>query len=583
MNKVVTKKGPFIKDNNSTFKIMRNLFIALLPIILFSFYKNGYLPYKNKDVGISGLFYPLVFIILPALNGFIIEFFWSKFILKRDGIEVLNTVKSSFSIFPGLFLGLILPMNTPLLIVILGSFFATVIGKLIYGGFGNNIFNPALVGRLFIISTYALTIVNNGGYLNASELDAITKATPLSNIVSGIGSYETLVKPYGSLMNFFIGTIPGSMGETSALLCLIGLIYLLFTKVIKWIIPFTYIITVFIITYFIGTINGVGIWYPLFQILSGGLMFGAIFMATDPVTSPVTKIGQTLYGLLLGLLTVIFRYLTPFPEGVLTSILTMNMLVLILDKIGFKARFKKKYIFIPLTIVIILIATISLYIGTTFSKPKSDFNIISKTKKNNITTYIVTNKGYSSDIKAKIELKDNKILKYEIIYQNDSFYKTIENNDYINKLIKNQNAINEMDTVSGATVTSTALKKILLNVIYDYTNGKGFIKEDIIKEPEFQIIDKDIINNKTLYTVSQKSFSGKIKLIVTVIEKKITEIQVLETNDSYFEKIKDSNYITDLVINQNNLKDLDTIAGATISSNSLKKAINGLLDYIMVN
>ncbi|MEG2028487.1 MAG: RnfABCDGE type electron transport complex subunit D [Bacilli bacterium] len=583
MNKVVTKKGPFIKDNNSTFKIMRNLFIALLPIILFSFYKNGYLPYKNKDVGISGLFYPLVFIILPALNGFIIELFWSKFILKRDGIEVLNTVKSSFSIFPGLFLGLILPMNTPLLIVILGSFFATVIGKLIYGGFGNNIFNPALVGRLFIISTYALTIVNNGGYLNASELDAITKATPLSNIVSGIGSYETLVKPYGSLMNFFIGTIPGSMGETSALLCLIGLIYLLFTKVIKWIIPFTYIITVFIITYFIGTINGVGIWYPLFQILSGGLMFGAIFMATDPVTSPVTKIGQTLYGLLLGLLTVIFRYLTPFPEGVLTSILTMNMLVLILDKIGFKARFKKKYIFIPLTIVIILIATISLYIGTTFSKPKSDFNIISKTKKNNITTYIVTNKGYSSDIKAKIELKDNKILKYEIIYQNDSFYKTIENNDYINKLIKNQNAINEMDTVSGATVTSTALKKILLNVIYDYTNGKGFIKEDIIKEPEFQIIDKDIINNKTLYTVSQKSFSGKIKLIVTVIEKKITEIQVLETNDSYFEKIKDSNYITDLVINQNNLKDLDTIAGATISSNSLKKAINGLLDYIMVN
>lgn len=583
MNKVVTKKGPFIKDNNSTFKIMRNLFIALLPIILFSFYKNGYLPYKNKDVGISGLFYPLVFIILPALNGFIIELFWSKFILKRDGIEVLNTVKSSFSIFPGLFLGLILPMNTPLLIVILGSFFATVIGKLIYGGFGNNIFNPALVGRLFIISTYALTIVNNGGYLNASELDAITKATPLSNIVSGIGSYETLVKPYGSLMNFFIGTIPGSMGETSALLCLIGLIYLLFTKVIKWIIPFTYIITVFIITYFIGTINGVGIWYPLFQILSGGLMFGAIFMATDPVTSPVTKIGQTLYGLLLGLLTVIFRYLTPFPEGVLTSILTMNMLVLILDKIGFKARFKKKYIFIPLTIVIILIATISLYIGTTFSKPKSDFNIISKTKKNNITTYIVTNKGYSSDIKAKIELKDNKILKYEIIYQNDSFYKTIEDNDYINKLIKNQNAINEMDTVSGATVTSTALKKILLNVIYDYTNGKGFIKEDIIKEPEFQIIDKDIINNKTLYTVSQKSFSGKIKLMVTVIEKKITEIQVLETNDSYFEKIKDSNYITDLVINQNNLKDLDTIAGATISSNSLKKAINGLLDYIMVN
>ena len=155
---------------------------------------------------------------------------------------------------------------------------------MIYGGFGNNIFNPALIGGLFVITMYGSLIDSRGGYLNKYELDAISSATPLKNYsaVSTI-NYDTVIKPYGNLNNFFIGTIPGSIGETSALLCIIAFIFLSYKKVIKWKIPVFYIGTVFLMTYIIGVFNGFGIWYPIFQILSGGLLFGAIFISSSRI------------------------------------------------------------------------------------------------------------------------------------------------------------------------------------------------------------------------------------------------------------------------------------------------------------
>lgn len=584
---VISKKGTYIKDNNSTSKMMRNLFIALIPIMLFSFYKNGYLPYSDDKTGVTGLFYPLMFIAIPALTSFITELLWTKLILKKNTSDLITYMKSSFSIFPGLFLGLVLPINTPILIVILGSIFATVIGKLLFGGFGNNIFNPALVGALFITSTFSLVITNHGGYLNPSEIDAVTSATPLSHVVDGIGSYATLVKPYGSLLNFFIGTIPGSVGETSALLCLLGFIYLTIKKVIKPIIPISYILTVFIITLGIGLINNLGIWYPLFQILSGGLMFGAIFMATDPVTSPTTRVGQWIFGILLGILTVIFRFLTPFPEGVLTSILTMNMFVVLLDRIGFKARFNKNYILVPLLILISLIALLSISIGKSYIKEEvKTFTIISKETANDVTTYIVTSKGYSSTIKAEIKLTTNKIISYKILEEKDSFYSKVQNSNFTDKLINNQNSLSTVDTVTGATITSSAIKKLLIDVVNDYTNNKGFtITEESKEEPintdtDFNIISTVPTDNSVIYTISKEGFMGTIKLEVTTIDKVITNIEVLEVNDSYFSKIYESDYINQIINNQNNLLELDTVSGATMSSTALKDAITKLIDYI---
>lgn len=570
--------GPFIKDKNTTKKMMNHLLIALTPIIIFSIIKNGVIPYKKGYTDLLGLFYPLIFIGISTITTFIFETLF-KLIRTKD---IKESLKNTYSIFPGLFLGLILPINTPITILILGSLVSSIIAKMLFGGFGKNIFNPALVGRLFIISIFASTIMSKGGYLNPYELDAVTQSTPLTNAstITGIGTYETLVKPYGRLLNIFIGNIPGAIGETSALLCILALIYLTYFKVIKWKIPVTYILTVFAMTYVIGGINDQGIWYPLFQIFSGGLMFGAVFMATDPVTSPVTPIGQILYGIFLGILTVAFRYLTPFPEGVLTSILTMNMLVMILDKIGSIGRFNFKIALIPFIIAWLLIIGLSLGISIKLNNTETDpnFNIISKEINGNKTKYIVTEKGYQSQIKAQIIIQNNKVEDIKILEQNDSFYSKIEENNFIEKLKES----GEIDTVSGATITSTALKKMIKNTLNDNKTGKkeNIINEEVKKENYEMISKTDIDEMTTEYIIKNKGFQGDIKLKVTISNNQITNIEVLEQSDSYFHILEENNYINNIIENQKDIKNIDTISGATYSSKGVKEGIIKLLEQI---
>lgn len=464
--------GPFIKNEDNTSKMMFRVVVALIPIIVFSFYKNGVIPYIHQATDIYGMFYPLIFVAISTLATSFFETAYQLLFNRKKGFK--NVIGTSYSYMPGLFLGLILPINTPISIVIVGAFFASIVGKMLFGGFGKNIFNPALIGRLIIISTYALAITQNGGYLNGYEVDTISTATPLSNasLITGIGTYKELVAPYGSLWNFFIGTIPGAVGETSALLCVIAFVYLTFTKTIKWKIPALYILTVFLMTLGIGLYNGVGLWYPVFQILSGGLMFGAVFMATDPVTSPITNSGQIIYGISLGLLTVILRYLTPYPEGVLTSILTMNMLVFMIDAFGVKVKFNMKKILIPISILVVLIGTMTFVIAdkknVKVETGDPNFEIISKEEKNNITTYVVTEQGYSSKIKIKIIISNDEVTSIEILEQNDSFFGKVIESNYTDKLIEEQKNIEECDTVSGATISSRAVKKALINTLSDY-------------------------------------------------------------------------------------------------------------------
>ena len=362
--------GPFIKDKNTTKTMMNHILIALTPIILFTILKNGIIPYKRGYIGLSGLIYPLIFILVPTISTYIFETLFK--LIKTKNIK--ETLKNTYSIFPGLFLGLILPLNTPLTIVILGSLVATIT-KIIFGGFGKNKLNPELVAKLLIIILFSSTIISKGGYLNTYEQTKFTN-TPLLNAstINGIGNYETLVRPYGRLLNIFIGNVPGTVGETSALLCVLALIYLSYFKVIKWKIPVTYVLTVFAITYVIGGTSDLGIWYPLFQIFTGGLMFSAVFLASDPVTSPVTPIGQILYGIFLGILTVIIRYLTPFPEAAFISVLIMNALVVILDRIGSIGRFNFKITLIPFIISWLLIIGLSLGISIKYEKEEQNIN-----------------------------------------------------------------------------------------------------------------------------------------------------------------------------------------------------------------
>ena len=457
--------GPFLRSKNSTNKIMLHLLVALLPIIIFTVYKNGYIPYSHGLISFIEMFNPLLTIFIGALTSFVVESIYALILKKK------NYIKNSYAFFPGLFLALILPLHTPIYVVVIGSVVASI-SKIIFGGFGKNMFNPALVGYLFIILVFS-SILTTDNYFNQYELDTISSPTPLTNasMVSGIGSYDELVEPYGNLSNFLIGTIPGSLAETSALLCIVAYIYLSFTKTIKWRIPLVYVATVFIITFGIGRLLGEGIYYPLFHILSGGLMFGAVFMATDPITSCVTPIGQVLQGILLGIITVIFRFTGV--EGVAYSILIVNALVFLLDKIGMVSRFNllKSIIWFVIVWIIVIALTVILAASRRVEGNKdSNFDITSKEESGNQTIYNVSQEGYGGKIRAKVIIENDRIVSLEITSHHETAnrYQLVLDSDYINQLINNQDNLDGLDTVSSATVTSNALKKLVINVLEDY-------------------------------------------------------------------------------------------------------------------
>lgn len=458
-----TKLGPFIQTNNKTKKIMINLLIALLPIIIFSYYKNGFIPYYEREITLLESFRPLLMILVGSLTSLMTE---SIYLLIKYKKEAFKEIATSYTFLPGLFLSLIISINTPIYLIILGAFIASLT-KILFGGFGKNMFNPALTGAIVLLLFFSSM---NGGYLNKYEVDTLSKATPLSNIATSdnIYSYDNLVKPYGNLGNFAIGFIPGSMAETSSILIILAFVYLTYKKVIKWKIPVFYVTTVFLMTYIIGLYNGIGIWYPLFHILSGGLLFGAVFMATDPITTPITSNGQITFGILLGILTVLIRFFLPYPEGVCISILIMNAFVPILDKIGIKAKLKPSINILVLTFVWILFTAATAYTGYVHKKVEKtandpNFALINKVNNGNEVVYTVTQKGFMSKLKGELTFKDNKLISIKMIDKGDSYYHLIEESDLLDRLVTDADKVEDVDAVSGATISSNALKKMVIN------------------------------------------------------------------------------------------------------------------------
>lgn len=472
--KFKVRHGNFLKSSNSTNKMMKHLIISLIPIILFAFYKNGILPYIHGYTNVYQLFKPLIMVILSCLTCFFTEYCFYKYVTK-DHKNFKDLINNTYSIIPGIFLSLILPVNTSLLILIIGSVFASFIGKLVYGGFGHNIFNPALVGRLFVIASYGAVIMSSGGYYNIYEsVDAVTSATPLANLSSlnYVGSYEEVVGPYGSLLDLFLGKMPGALGEVSKLLIILAFIYLVCNKVLKWRISISYLFTVFVMSFIIGIINGEGLWYPMFHILTGGLMFGAVFMATDPVTSPISNSAGVVYGICLGILTIFFRFLTPYPEGVLSSILFMNLLVPIFNNYTIKNHNKNKCA--PLIFFVIVAILLSGYIGFNIknndnaSKKDEYLQVINETVMGNTYTYDIKYKGFTSkeSIEATVTIQNDYIIDIMVTNTLDHYYDShIKNTTYIKDIINNQNNLDNVDTISGATYTSSYLKEMTKSIL----------------------------------------------------------------------------------------------------------------------
>ena len=307
--------SPHVHAPDDTRSIMLDVVIALLPAMLGAMYFFG----------------PRSLMVMAVSVAASVLFEWLyRLLLKKD-----CTVGDCSAVVTGILLALVCPVTIPYWAIIIGDFFAIVVVKQLFGGIGCNFVNPALAGRAFLFSYPVLmsTWVKVGASLRVfgSNADAVTAATPLASLHQG-----TL--PAEGLMDCFIGSVGGSMGETSAILLLAGLLYLLVRKIISARIPAAYVLTVAVLTFLFPQGNDRLVWMG-YQVLSGGLLLGAIFMATDYATSPVTKAGQIIYGIGCGVITVAIRYFGAYAEGVSYAILIMNVTVFLLDKVGVPKRF----------------------------------------------------------------------------------------------------------------------------------------------------------------------------------------------------------------------------------------------------
>lgn len=462
------RKKTFVKSDNSTTNIMYNILIILVFFVIFATFKNGIYPTIKGYGNLYTVFKPLIYTSISSIVCLFTEYLY--YLIRKNKKSLYYLFSYSYAIIPGVFLSLIISINTPIWLLILGSFIASL-SKVIMGGFGKNKLNPALVGALFITVIFSSHI---GGYLNEYEVDTISSATPLSNMTASsyVITYDNLVKPYGSLSNFFFGNIPGSIGETSSLLIIIAFIYLAYRKMIKIRIPISYIMTVTLISLIICLSKDIGLWFILFNILSGGLLFGAILMATDPVTTPISTKGQIIGGIILGTITMYIRYMTHLPEGVLISILILNILTIIINYITIKIYNKKTLRNIIVLLFILSIIPVSLIITNNINtKPLDDsFEVLSKVQKGNDTIYEVKGRGYAGNgsLKLKITFSNDKVSNIDIIKSNETYTKDIYNNDYLNKIINNQDNLDNLNTISGCTYTSKYLKEIVEKTKKDY-------------------------------------------------------------------------------------------------------------------
>ena len=304
--------SPHIKHPDTGRSIMIDVIIALIPALIWGVYVFG--------------FRVLTLTALCVASCIIFEFLFEK-IMKKP-----ITVLDFSAVVTGILLAFNLPVGVDLWIPIVGAFFAIVIVKQLFGGIGKNVVNPALAARVFLfiawpsqMGTFSNTLTEKFGAFSVSVSDITATATPLKALKTGD-------MPDKSIFDMFIGNVPGCIGEVSAALLILGGLYLLVRRVITWHIPVAYIGTVALITFLAPKLSSVQSYeFMLMEILSGGLLLGAFFMATDYATSPVTSTGRLIYGVGCGLITIFIRYFGGYSEGVSFSILIMNLLVWYID------------------------------------------------------------------------------------------------------------------------------------------------------------------------------------------------------------------------------------------------------------
>ena len=312
-NKLIVSSSPHVRTNKDTSYIMKQVVIALLPATLAA----------------------LFFFRLSALN---VIFFCvtgsvgAEFVCQKISKQE-STIGDFSAVVTGLLLAFNVPASLPWWMCLLGAAFAIIVVKMVFGGIGNNFVNPALAARAFLLASFpvAMTLWTRTGvnWVSSGNIDAYTTATPLSFLKAGSNGVSTLADSGISISNMLIGNIGGCIGETSAVLIILGGLYLMYKGIINYVIPTFYICTVAILMFILGGFNFT---FVIYELLAGGLMLGAFFMLTDYTTSPMTKKGQIIYAVLAGLITTVIRLYGGYPEGVSYSILLVNIMTPLIDK-----------------------------------------------------------------------------------------------------------------------------------------------------------------------------------------------------------------------------------------------------------
>lgn len=312
-NKLIVSSSPNVRTNKDTSYIMKQVVIALLPATLAA----------------------LFFFRLSALNviffcvtGSVGAEFLCQKISKQE-----STIGDFSAVVTGLLLAFNVPASLPWWMCLLGAAFAIIVVKMVFGGIGNNFVNPTLAARAFLLASFpvAMTLWTRTGvnWVSSENIDAYTTATPLSFLKAGSNGVSSLADSGISISNMLIGNIGGCIGETSAVLIILGGLYLMYKGIINYVIPTFYICTVAILMFILGGFNFT---FVIYELLAGGLMLGAFFMLTDYTTSPMTKKGQIIYAVLAGLITTVIRLYGGYPEGVSYSILLVNIMTPLIDK-----------------------------------------------------------------------------------------------------------------------------------------------------------------------------------------------------------------------------------------------------------
>lgn len=481
--------SPNYRTPLSTQRIMTELTVGIALVLAYSVY--FYFTKLGADYGIHALL-----MILTALGtSIVVEVLWALF-YKKNIWKHLNT---SFPWVTALLYVGMMGVNKPLYVIFIGSFIAIFIGKLVFGGFGHNIFNPAGVGR-------AVSVLSFGGFITDKFADVVTGATPnqvmetLGWVIKDPAVVTKYLDQFGGLWSLATGGYVGGLGETNTLLILAVGIYLAVRKIIDWRVPVVFLGSLFAFASILAAMKGMGIWYPVFHMVTGGAMFGAIFMMTDPVTSPTSIPGRILFAFGVALLTFLIRIKGSLPEGVIRSILFMNMMTPLIDRAfdGWAFEKVKKYA-ISLTVIGALgFLTVGVFANqvdyiapVVEEEPVVTINlkgepvvisqqtsptavIVSEVADGDVTTFVVNINGYafqsdhSDDPKPNtLEIKINTATQVieSVAYVTFSDSKNIgdkTNSDVFLSQFVGVSIVDEtasVDVVSGATITSQSVVK----------------------------------------------------------------------------------------------------------------------------